>query len=134
MRWRLWLIAQATVLCAAVATDVAAESTASQVRLLGIRPDASRGRFALVLEASAPVAYVTRQPDPLTVLVELRNVALELAVGKLHGITLCYDAAEGVDAGLALHDMYTVRLYQQTDLAVYGSGTGALDDYLVFAA
>src|SRR5262249_25797621 len=48
----------------------------TQARLVGIRPDASRGQFALVLEASSPVAYVTRQPDPLTVLLDLRNVAL----------------------------------------------------------
>jgi hypothetical protein len=43
-----------------------------QLRAVSTRDD---GRVsAVVIEATEPVAYVTSQPDPLTVLVDLRNV------------------------------------------------------------
>ncbi|MGE3841421.1 MAG: type IV pilus secretin PilQ [Vicinamibacterales bacterium] len=74
MRWRFGLVVAATLSLATVAGK-AAERTAEPVRLTDVRSDSASGRFALILEASAPVAYTTRQPDPLTLLVGLRNVA-----------------------------------------------------------
>ena len=47
-------------------------ATSPQLRAVSTRDD---GRVsAVVIEATEPVAYVTSQPDPLTVLVDLRNV------------------------------------------------------------
>ena len=47
-------------------------ATPPQLRAVSTRDD---GRMtAVVIEATEPVAYVTSQPDPLTVLVDLRNV------------------------------------------------------------
>src|SRR5262249_39350417 len=37
----------------------------------------ARGTASLVIEATDPVAYVTARPDPLTLLVDLRNVAAD---------------------------------------------------------
>ena len=40
----------------------------------------------MLIEASEPVAYLTSRPDPLTVLVDLRNVkAAELGAHPLSG-------------------------------------------------
>ena len=63
---------------AALAGHVAAvDATASRaevphLRAVSVRDDG--GVSAVVIEATEPVAYVTSQPDPLTVLVDLRNV------------------------------------------------------------
>lgn len=44
----------------------------AELRAISTRLDGSRS--TVLIESSAPVAYVTSQPDPLTVLVDLRNV------------------------------------------------------------
>ena len=46
---------------------------APQLRAVSSRLDG--GVSSVVIEATEPVAYVTTQPDPLTVLVDLRNVS-----------------------------------------------------------
>jgi type IV pilus assembly protein PilQ len=74
MRWRFGLVAAVALTGATVAGSVSAQATAGETRLQGIRPDASGGRFALVLEASAPIAWAAHQPDPLTVLVDMKDV------------------------------------------------------------
>jgi type IV pilus assembly protein PilQ len=54
-----------------------------QLRAVSARLDGSVS--SVVIEATEPVAYVTAQPDPLTVLVDLRNVTaagIQLPTGK----------------------------------------------------
>jgi len=60
-------------LLAVLATGaIAARSTPAPVRLLGVSAQGN----AVLIESSAPVAYAVRQPDPLTVYVELRGVSV----------------------------------------------------------
>ena len=63
---------------AALAGHVATvDATASGAEVPHLRAVSARddgGVSAVVIEATEPVAYVTSQPDPLTVLVDLRNV------------------------------------------------------------
>jgi type IV pilus assembly protein PilQ len=58
------------------------------VRLVGVSATAGAGNHAVVIQASEPVAYSVSRPDPLTVLVELRNVRVEGATSALEGSTL----------------------------------------------
>jgi type IV pilus secretin PilQ/predicted competence protein len=67
---QLWLMAVAV----SVASLALAAATAP-VRLLGVT---SQGG-AVLIEASAPVAYSVNRPDPLTLVVEMRNVTAESA-------------------------------------------------------
>jgi type IV pilus assembly protein PilQ len=53
------------------------------VRLVGVSPGADATDRAVVIEAMEPVAYSVSRPDPLTVLVELRNVDVEGAASRL---------------------------------------------------
>jgi len=69
--------ALAAVAAATVAADgrvaPAPKATArAELRAISTRLDG--GMSTVLIEASEPVAYVTSQPDPLTVLVDLRNV------------------------------------------------------------
>jgi type IV pilus secretin PilQ/predicted competence protein len=52
----------------------AASSGVETPHLRAVSARAEGGLSTVVIEATAPVAYVTTQPDPLTVLVDLRNV------------------------------------------------------------
>jgi type IV pilus assembly protein PilQ len=52
----------------------AASSGVETPHLRAVSARADGGLGTVVIEATAPVAYVTTQPDPLTVLVDLRNV------------------------------------------------------------
>jgi type IV pilus assembly protein PilQ len=62
----------------------------SPVRLLGVTSDGS----AIVIEATEPVAYAVSKPDPLTLLIDLRNVSVANAAnqverrGAIAGVTL----------------------------------------------
>src|SRR5262245_2618365 len=60
---------------AAVGAAAAGSAAIPELRAVSTR-DEGRVR-SVVIEASEPVAYVTSQPDPLTVLVDLRNVRAE---------------------------------------------------------
>ncbi len=53
------------------------------VRLVGVSADADATDHAVLIEASEPAAYSVSRPDPLTVLVELRNVSVEGAANRL---------------------------------------------------
>jgi type IV pilus assembly protein PilQ len=53
----------------------AANDTLGRVRLVGVSTRVEGRATAIVIETTEPVAYVTTHPDPLTVLVDLRNVA-----------------------------------------------------------
>ena len=62
------------VLAGQVAVTGAASGGAELPQLRGVSSRLDRGISAIVIEATEPVAYVTSQPDPLTVLVDMRNV------------------------------------------------------------
>ena len=59
-------------------TAAGGPATTSPVKLLGLSAQGN----ALVIEASEPVAYVVDQPDPLRVVLELRNVSIASALAK----------------------------------------------------
>jgi type IV pilus assembly protein PilQ len=67
-----------TIALAALFGDVphAANSTmvVPQARLTGLSARTSANTAAVVIETTAPVAYVATRPDPLTLLVDFRNV------------------------------------------------------------
>jgi type IV pilus assembly protein PilQ len=48
----------------------------SPVRLLGVSAQATGRSAAVLIEATEPVAYAVSRPDPLTLLVDLRNVSV----------------------------------------------------------
>jgi type IV pilus assembly protein PilQ len=53
---------------------LSAEGTSGSARLTAISSTAEGRRAAVLIEASEPVAYLTSQPDPSTLVVDLRNV------------------------------------------------------------
>jgi type IV pilus assembly protein PilQ len=69
-------MAAALALAGSIALTAAGSIPTPPVTLVGV---SSQGN-ALVIEASAPVAYAVDQPDPLRVIVELRNVSLAAAL------------------------------------------------------
>ena len=74
---RLVLVAPMMAALAVTLTAGAPAHTATEIPALRSISSRLDGAVSTVLiEASEPVAYLTSQPDPLTVLVDLRNVAL----------------------------------------------------------
>jgi type IV pilus secretin PilQ/predicted competence protein len=72
-------IASATVVSAAVAGSILLTAASSSVRLLSVTTQGA----AVVIEATEPVAYSVSRPDPLTLLVDLRNVAVAEATTRV---------------------------------------------------
>ena len=71
----LWAgLVVALAACTVVAGFAAVEPVRPHARLTSISAMAGARGASVVLEASEPVAYVTSRPDPLTVIVDLRNV------------------------------------------------------------
>ena len=66
-----------------MAATAATRATSSSVQLLEVRTRQQAGRLAVVLEASAPMAYTSSQPDPFTVVLDLRHVSTAATVNKL---------------------------------------------------
>jgi type IV pilus assembly protein PilQ len=67
--------AVAATLTADTSRDEArAKASAARAELRAISTRLDGARSQILIEASEPVAYITSQPDPLTVLVDLRNV------------------------------------------------------------
>ena len=69
-----WLVAAAVLL---VSPLHATGDRLGTVRLVGVSTRIEGRATAVVIETSEPVAYVTAQPDPLTLFVDLRNVTTE---------------------------------------------------------
>ena len=74
------------------------------IRLVGVSSQATGKTAAVLIEATQPVAYSVSRPDPLTLLVDLRNVTVGDAGAKvakngpLAGVTL--EQATGIDGQL----------------------------------
>ena len=79
---RIPRLVMATPIIAALAVTLAASSGATTARtdtpaLKSISSRLDGAISTVLIEASEPVAYLTSQPDPLTVLVDLRNVSAD---------------------------------------------------------
>jgi type IV pilus assembly protein PilQ len=83
-------IAAATVVSAAVAGSILLNAASASVRLLSVTAQGA----AVVIEATEPVAYTVNRPDPLTLVVDLRNAAVADAVARVE--------PKGVVAGVRL--------------------------------
>ena len=83
MRARFRMVSLVALACAALGGSAAVRATEAPARLLEVRPRIDAGRTAVLIEASEPVAYATSQPDPLTVLVDLRHVTGRGAANRL---------------------------------------------------
>ena len=84
-RYGLPLLALALA-AAGLARDavLSAEGAATSARLIAVSSTADGSRAAVLIEASEPVAYLTAQPDPSTLVVDLRNVT---AAGYANGVS-----------------------------------------------
>ena len=69
-------------------------SPSSNIRLVGVSAQGSGKTAAVLIESTEPVAYAVSRPDPLTVLVDLRNVSVADAAteisrkGPVAGVTV----------------------------------------------
>jgi type IV pilus secretin PilQ/predicted competence protein len=118
----------AVVLAGAFAGTPGLEADASAtVRLKTITSRVNGKGAALVIEASEPVAYLTTRPDPLTVLVDFRNVDAEGVANlvkaspksPIAGVTIEREDSLGVPMSrvrisLALPVMHRVRSERNT--------------------
>jgi type IV pilus assembly protein PilQ len=81
-------------LTAAMAGTLVLTAAPAPIRLVGISSQASGATAAVLIEATEPVAYAVSRPDPLTLLVDLRNVSVADASnqvargGQIAGATL----------------------------------------------
>jgi type IV pilus assembly protein PilQ len=73
-------LAASTVIAAFAAVE---PSPPPRARLSTVSAKASVRGASVIIEASEPVAYVTTRPDPLTILVDLRNVSTSGASNRI---------------------------------------------------
>ncbi len=83
----IWPLLAAVCLASALGVPAAARSGAAPevVRLESIAGRFDRQTGSILIQTSEPVPYVTSDPDPLTVLVELRNVTSSGVANRLAG-------------------------------------------------
>jgi type IV pilus secretin PilQ/predicted competence protein len=93
--WRL-RIAVAVLACAGSIALTAGSIESTPVRLLGVSAQGS----AVLIEASEPVAYVVSRPDPLTIIVELRETTVAAATNQV--------SRRDLIAGVTLEDAVAV--------------------------
>ncbi len=108
----------AVVVCGGLVLSAA---PSERIRLVGVSAQATGKTAAVLIESSEPVAYAVSRPDPLTVLVDMRNVNVADAAndvagrGPVAGVTVEQaTAADGQQLGrvrvaLASPSAYTVR-------------------------
>jgi type IV pilus assembly protein PilQ len=77
---QLLTICAAGTLLNATTTTTEATAAVSQPRITAISSRGTLKGTSLVIEASEPVSYVATRPDPMTVLVDLRNAVADNAV------------------------------------------------------
>src|SRR5687767_6501869 len=79
---------------AAVYGGLVTASPSTNIRLVGVSAQGSGKTAAVLIESTEPVAYAVSRPDPLTVLVDLRNVSVADAAteisrkGPIAGVTV----------------------------------------------
>ena len=83
-------------------TSLAAEWPPS-VRLVEVTSESTAASQSVLITATAPASYTTRQPDPLTVLVTLRDVAAGDVASRLRpapgALVAAVEVVDGVDHG-----------------------------------
>ena len=84
MRARSAMVPVVALACAVVAGSGSIWALSSPARLLGVRPHLDGGPRAALLEASRPVSYAASQPDPITMIVDLRQAS---AAGAVNAFT-----------------------------------------------
>ena len=112
----------AAAVAAAVSGGLALSAAPSgAVRLLGVSSQTTGKTAAVLIESTEPVAYAVSRPDPMTVLVDMRNVKVADAAaqvtrsGPLAGVTIEQATAlDGTDlarvrVALAARAAYKVR-------------------------
>ena len=102
MRARTRMIPIVALAALLVAGGAVAHAASAAARLLEVRPERGDGRLSVLIESSAPVAYAASQPDPLTVLVDLRDVSRVGASNRFSGMPVGPVAA--VDLGERVAD------------------------------
>jgi type IV pilus assembly protein PilQ len=89
------------VIAAAVGGGLVKAAPAANIRLVGVSAQGSGRTGAVLIESTEPVAYAVSRPDPLTVLVDLRNVSVADAAtdisrnGPVAGVKV--EQATGID-------------------------------------
>jgi type IV pilus assembly protein PilQ len=73
----------AASMLAAAAGGLVLTAAPSPIRLLGVSAQATGRTAAVLIEATEPVAYAVSRPDPLTLLVDLRNVNVADAANQV---------------------------------------------------
>mgnify|MGYP001572772749 FL=1 len=68
--------------CLTAVAGAAALAGSAPVRLVGVSARSDRNGQTVLIEATEPVAYTIKRPDPLTVLVDLRDVAVGAAARR----------------------------------------------------
>lgn len=78
-------------------------SGGAPVRLVGVSASSSGPGHTVLIESSEPAAYSVSRPDPLSVLVELRNASVEGAASRIADSSLIrdvqFESALGLDGG-----------------------------------
>src|SRR5687768_17382873 len=69
----------ATVVSAAICGSILLTAAPASIRLLSVTTQGP----AVVIEATEPVAYTVNRPDPLTLIVDLRNAAVAEATARV---------------------------------------------------
>src|SRR5207245_644271 len=124
-----------TVAAAGALADASAPNAAvSTVRLKTISARVSSKGASIVIEASEPVAYTATRPDPLTLLLDFRNVASDdvansvIADAKSPIASVSIEAAESMGTpaarlriALAQTVAHHVRPDRDTDIVASGS-------------
>jgi type IV pilus assembly protein PilQ len=77
------LLALAVVLASLAASRLTFTQAADSIRLLALSNRSTAGGETIVIETSGPVAYAASQPDPLTVVVDLRGVSTRGAANRV---------------------------------------------------
>ena len=90
-----WMATGLGVAALAVGTLVPAGAGPATARLARIFADATAGQPAIVLETTEPVAYVTAQPDRLTVTIDLRNATANDVENQIAGQS--YGPVQAID-------------------------------------
>ena len=70
------------IACLMAAAGAVALAGSAPVRLVGVSALSDRAGQTVLIEATDPVAYTIKRPDPLTLLVDLRNVAVSAAAKR----------------------------------------------------
>ena len=83
MTRRGWRASMAlALLTSVVLTSGMTVATTAPIQLVAISSRTSPGTLSILIEASQPASYVTSQPDPLTLFVDLRNVSTAGVVNR----------------------------------------------------